>query len=260
MIEKGFIFFPDKEISQTPADAGLPFEDLYLLTQDGVRINAWFIPSPGSRKVLLWFHGNAGNLSNRVDQASILHQELRINVFMVDFREYGRSEGRVTEQGTYQDAFAAYDYLLSRTDLDREGIVVYGQSLGAAVAVELAVRRKAAGLILEAPFVSIREMARALFPWFPVGRLLSTRYDLISQVERVQTPLLVIHGDRDEVVPYSQGWKVFEAAKPPKQIYTVQSAGHNNLYRIGGQGYFQTIDRFIQGLSDSPDSNERSPD
>lgn len=257
MIEKGFIFFPDKEISQTPADAGLPFEDLYLLTPDGVRINAWFIPSTGSRKVLLWFHGNAGNLSNRVDQLRFLYQELNLNILMIDFREYGRSDGWVTENGTYQDALGSYDYLLSRSDIDPEGIVVYGQSLGAAVAVELAVQRKAAGLILEAPFVSIREMARVHFPWLPVGRLLSTRYDLLSKIDRVQAPLLVIHGDRDEVVPYSQGRKVFETAKPPKLIYTVQGAGHNNLYRIGGRVYFQTIGQFIQGLSDS---NERPPD
>ncbi len=249
MIEKQFIFFPDKEVVETPADAGLAFEDLFLLTPDGVRINAWFIPFSGSQKVLLWLHGNGGNLGHRVDQLRFLHRELKINILMIDFRGYGRSEGVVTEKGTYQDAVTSYDYLVSRVEIDPQGVIVYGQSLGAAVAVDLAVQRRAAGVILEAPFVSIREMAKVVFPWLPIGRLLSTRYDLHSKIGRIETPLLLLHGDQDEVVPYAQGRKVFEAAKSPKQFYTVQGAGHNDLYRIGGGGYTETISRFIEGAS-----------
>lgn len=253
MIERKFIFFPDKEIVRTPADAGLRFEELSLPTQDGILINAWFIPSPGSKKVLLWFHGNGGNLSHRVEQLKVFHEGLGVNILMIDFRGYGRSEGRVGENGTYQDALASYDYLLTRPDIDPEAIIIYGQSLGAAVAVELAVQRKEAGLILEAPFASIREMAKAAFPWLPIGRLLSTRYDLISKIDRVKAPLLLIHGDKDEVVPYVQGRRVFEAARSPKEMYTVREAGHNNLYRIGGVSYIRTMSRFIEEVS----SNER---
>ena len=256
MIERGFIFFPKREVVQTPADEGVPFEDLYLSTPDGTVINAWFIPSPGSKKVLLWFHGNGGNLSHRVVQLRMLHDALGMNILMIDFRGYGRSEGVVGEEGTYQDALTSYDYLLTRPDIDPEAIVIYGQSLGAAVATELAVQRKEAGLILEAPFTSIRDMAKITFPWLPIGRLLSTRYDLLSKINRVQAPLLLIHGDEDEVVPYAQGRRVFEAARPPKEMYTVQGAGHNNLYRVGGLLYLRTIRRFVEAVS----LNGRPPD
>lgn len=249
MIDRGFIFFPEREIFQTPADAGLIFEDLYLSTSDGISINAWFIPSPGSKKVLLWFHGNGGNLSDRVTPLRIFHEALRINILMIDFRGYGRSQGVVGENGTYKDALASYDYLLTRDDIDPEAIMIYGQSLGAAVATELAVQWKSAGLILEAPFTSIRDMAKVTLPWLPVGPLLSTRYDLLSKIDRVSAPLLLIHGDEDEIVPYAQGRKVFEAAKGPKEMYTVGGAGHNNLYRIGGDDYLRKISRFIGKVS-----------
>lgn len=258
MIERSFIFFPDKTLLRTPADAGLAFEDLFFPTADGVRINAWFIPSPGSRKVLLWFHGNAGNMGNRVELAALFHRELKINLLMIDFRGYGRSGGRVTEKGTYQDALAAYDHLLTRPDIEPSGIIVYGQSLGAAVAVELAVQRSAGGLILEGPFVSIREMAKLSFPWLPVGRLLSTQYEILSKVARVRAPLLLIHGDEDEVVPYEQGRKVFEAARPPKILYTVHGGGHNDLPARGGRGYIESIGRFIERPSGS-DGAEAEP-
>ncbi|MFQ5949317.1 MAG: alpha/beta hydrolase [Nitrospiria bacterium] len=247
-MEKGFIFFPDKKILQTPADAGLAFEDVYLSTADGIKINGWFVPHSNGRKTLLWFHGNAGNLSHRVDQLRLLHRELGINIFMIDYREYGRSEGTVSEEGTAQDALASYDYLLTRSDIDPAGIIVFGQSLGAAVAVELAANRGLHGLILEAPFTSIREMAGVVFPWLPIGRFLSTKYDSLSKISRVGTPLLLMHGDRDEIIPYSHGQRLFESAREPKQFYTIPGAGHNDTYLVGGRPYFKAMRQYIEGL------------
>lgn len=247
-MERGFIFFPDKTIFETPAEIGLAFEDLYLLTSDGVKINGWFVPYPGAQVTLLWFHGNAGNLSNRVDQLRYLHQALKVHILMIDYREYGRSEGQVTEEGTYRDALTSYDYLLTRSDLDPARIVVFGQSLGAAVAVELAVQRRVVGLILEAPFTSVQDMARAAMPYLPIGPLLSTRYDSLSKIHRVEIPLLIMHGDRDEIVPYSQGRRIFEAAREPKTFYTISGAGHNDTYEVGGRAYFEAIARFIEDL------------
>jgi fermentation-respiration switch protein FrsA (DUF1100 family) len=171
-----------------------------------------------------------------------------MNIFMIDYREYGRSEGNVTEKGTYQDALAAYDYLSTRKEIGPAEIIVYGQSLGAAIAAEVAVQRKVAGVILESPFSSIREMARVVFPWLPVGRFLSIRYDVRSKVAKVEAPLLIIHGDQDEVVPYSQGRQVFDAAAPPKTFYTIPGAGHNDLYYVGGEDYYNTLSQFIEGL------------
>jgi hypothetical protein len=247
-IEKSFIFFPDKKIVQTPADAALDFLDIYFETEDGTKINGWFVPDTDSRSVLLWFHGNAGNLSHRVDLLRLLHHELKTNIFMVDFREYGRSEGVVSEEGTQQDALAAYDYLLTRSDIDSEKIIVFGQSLGAAVAVELATSRDLQGLILEAPFTSIREMARVVFPWLPIGRFLSTKYDSISKIKQIRVPFLVMHGDQDEVIPFSQGQQLYEAGNEPKTFYPISGAGHNNTTLVGGRPYLKVIQQFIEGL------------
>lgn len=247
-MERSFIFFPEKSIVVTPTNVGLPFEDLYIFTPDGTRINGWYVPSSGAKVTFLWLHGNAGNLGGRVDSLRDFHRELGVNVLMIDYRQYGRSEGRVTEEGTYQDALAAYDYLAKRPDLDPFRIVVYGQSLGSAVAVDLAVKRRLYGLILEAPFTSIRAMAAFHYPWLPFAGLLSTRYDSLDKIGKVDAPLLILHGDRDEIVPYGQGKTLYEAARSPKQFYTIRGAGHNDVYIVGGVEYFRAIRDFIQSL------------
>ncbi len=245
-VDKGFIFFPDHQITTTPKDIGLPFEDLYLTTADNVRINAWFVPHPNAHATLLWLHGNGGNLSNRVDQLQKFHAQFPVHILMIDYREYGRSEGSVSEEGTYRDAQAAYDYLATKPN--RGTIIVYGQSLGAAVAVETALTRPAHALILEAPFLSIREMAKVHYGWLPVSGLITTRYDNIAKIGKVRVPLLLLHGDRDETVPYAHGQGLFSAAVAPKQFYTIQNAGHNDTYEVGGAGYFKAIAQFIEAL------------
>jgi fermentation-respiration switch protein FrsA (DUF1100 family) len=245
---KSLIFFPEKEIFQTPADAGLPFEDLTLETSDGVKINGWFIPSPGAKTTLLWLHGNGGNISHRVERIHRFHHALKANILIIDYRGYGRSGGKVSERGTYLDAMAAYDYLLTRSDVDPARIVPFGSSLGAAVAVELSLQRKVQGLILESPFTSIRAMARIAVPWLPVGWLITTRYDNLSKVGQMKIPILIFHGDRDETVPFAQGRMLFEAAQGPKRFYTITGAGHNNTDLIGGPPYLQALSEFIAQL------------
>jgi fermentation-respiration switch protein FrsA (DUF1100 family) len=247
-MERWFIFFPAKSLEATPKDAGLSFEDLYISTSDGTRINGWYVPYPGAKTTLLWFHGNAGNMGHRVDQLRDLHHELGVNILMIDYRGYGRSEGQVTEAGTYQDAQAAYDYLVKRVDLDPLGIVAYGQSLGSAVAVDLAMNRRLSGLILEAPFTSIRAMAAFHYPWLPFGGLLSTRYDSLVKIGKVGVPLLILHGDKDEIVPYRQGEILYDAAPSPKRFYTISGAGHNDVYIVGGKEYFHAMRDFTHSL------------
>lgn len=246
---KGLIFFPKKEILQTPSAVGLTFEDLSLRAADGVAINGWFIPAPDARTTLLLLHGNGGNISYLIGRLRQFHQALKANILIIDYREYGRSSGEISEEGTYRDAAAAYDYLLTRSDVDPARIIPFGVSLGSAVAVELSLHRKVAALILEAPFASIREMARVVVPWLPVGPLISTRYDTLSKIGRLQIPLLILHGDQDEVVPFAQGREVFEAAREPKTFYTIPGAGHNNTTIVGGQAYLKAIADFIARLS-----------
>lgn len=249
MLEEKFIFFPDPTVDVTPKDAGLAFDDVYFTTGDGVRLNGWFVPYQGSRITLLWSHGNAGNISHRVENLKLLHQKVNINVFIFDYRGYGRSEGRVSEEGTYRDATAAFQYLRSRKDVDPKGIAFFGRSLGAAVAADLAVREDCLALILETPFVSIREMAKVAFPLLPIGPLLRTRYDVVEKLGKVRAPLLVLHGDKDDVVPYGQGKKVFEAAHNPKEFYTIHGAHHNDTYIVGGEAYFKALKNFIERAS-----------
>jgi fermentation-respiration switch protein FrsA (DUF1100 family) len=249
---KDFIFFPEPLISATPESVGLAYDDVTVTTSDGVRINGWYVPAPpkadGSTMTLLWFHGNAGNLSDRVDQLRHMHDQLRANIFMIDYREYGRSEGEVSEAGTYLDAEAAVASLRSRPGASEQRIVYYGQSLGSAVAVELARRAPPDGLILESPFLSVQEMAKVAIPWLPVGGLISTKYDSLSKIGAVRAPLLILHGDQDEVVPYAQGRRLFAAANEPKRFYTIVGAHHNDTYLAGGEGYFTAMSDFLESL------------
>ena len=245
-MEEKFIFFPVAEIERTPRDAGLAFEEVFFTTADGVRVNGWWVPYAGARVTLLWFHGNAGNIGHRVDGLKRLHDKVNANVFIIDYRGYGRSEGTVSERGTYEDARAALQYLRARKDLDPKSIVLFGQSLGAAVATELAGREECVALVLEAPFASIREMARVVFPLLPIGPLLRTRYDVAEKIKAVKSPVLVLQGDRDEVIPVEQGKKVFAAAPSPKEFYTVRGAGHNDTFIVGGDAYFEAVKDFIE--------------
>jgi fermentation-respiration switch protein FrsA (DUF1100 family) len=246
-MEDQFIFQPSSIVELTPREVGLKFDDVNFSTRDGTRLNGWFIPHHQARSTLVWFHGNAGNIGHRVENIKLLHDKVRVNVFIFDYRGYGRSEGRASEEGTYLDGEAALELVFKKFGIDRKRTVLFGRSLGAAVATEMANRFDSQGLILESPFVSIREMARVVFPFLPIGSLLKTRYDVREKIGKIKTPLLVLHGDRDEVVPFTHGRMVFEAAPEPKKFFTIAGAGHNDTYLTGGESYFQQLRMFIDG-------------
>lgn len=240
-VDKSFIFFPNQKIDATPADINLPFEDLYLTTKDNVTINAWFVPHPQAKATLLWFHGNGGNLSNRIDQLQMFHALLPVNILMIDYREYGRSRGKVSEEGTYQDAEAAYDYLIKQKTPGK--IISYGQSLGSAVALELALRRPVNALIVEAPFASISKMAKVRYGWLPLDWLITTRYDNLSKIGKAPVPVMIMHSNHDEIIPYEHGKQLFDVANEPKQFYTIHGKHHNDTYTDAG--YIQNIKLFL---------------
>ena len=254
-MESRFVFFPGKRVEETPRDRGLVYEEIYFKTTDGLRLNGWWIPGTGSPLTLLWFHGNGGNISHRLDNITLRHDLLGTNIFIFDYREYGRSEGRASEEGTYRDGDAAIQYLHGRKDIDPTKIVFLGESLGSAVAVEMATRHGCAALVLESPFLSIPEMAKVSLPFLPISSLLQTKYDTLSKIGQVGAPLLIVHGENDEIVPFQHGQRLFEAAKEPKEFYSIKRARHNDLYLIGGKTYLETLNRFLSRVTgDKPSS------
>ena len=247
VIERNSLFFPEKALAGTPANWGLDFEDVYFTAADGVELHGWFVPGQGE-VTWLWFHGNAGNISHRLENLSLLRDYLGVSVFLFDYRGYGRSEGHASEEGTYRDAAAALAYLESPQDVDPGKIVLFGRSLGCAVAVDLASRHQPYALILESPFTSISDMAKRAVPLFPVGALLRTKYDSLSKIDGISAPLLILHGDQDEVVPIESGLRLYQAANEPKEFYVIIGAGHNDTYIVGGEEYFAELRRFLAEL------------
>ncbi|MFQ6671904.1 MAG: alpha/beta hydrolase [Candidatus Tectimicrobiota bacterium] len=250
-LEKSLIYYPDKILEATPAEYDLAYEDVFFPAPDGMELHGWWIPAKGGgagRPVILWMHGNAGNISHRLHNARLLHDRLDVTLFLFDYREYGLSQGEVSEEGTYTDAEGAQAYVRGRPEVDAERLIYFGRSIGAAVAVELATRRAPAGLILESPMTSIPAMARAIFPWLPVRSLLSTQYDSLAKIGTIHLPLLVLHGTADEIVPFAQGQELFEAANEPKRFYAIDGARHNDTYFVGGEAYFRVWATFLEDL------------
>jgi fermentation-respiration switch protein FrsA (DUF1100 family) len=246
LIDRYFIFFPEKELAQDPGDRGIDFEDVRFTTSDGVSLHGWYVPG-NTGTTLLWLHGNGGNIGHRVDNIAELHARLGVALFIFDYRGYGRSEGRPSEQGTYLDAEAALAYLASRRDVDPKALVLFGRSLGCAVAAEIATRHEFRAVILESPFTSIPALAKRHYPFLPgIGFFVRTRYDTLSKAKDVRTPMMVLHGDRDEVAPIEMGREVFDAAKPPKRFYKIAGAGHNDTYTIGGPAYYDALAAFLE--------------
>ncbi len=242
-----FIFFPEAVLVASPTAVGLAHEEAVFTAADGAHLHGWYVPGQRS-ETLLWFHGNAGNISHRLDNLRLLHDLVGVNVFLFDYRGYGRSGGTPSEAGLYMDARAALTHLRDRRDVDATRILYFGRSLGSAVAVDLAVDEPPAAMILETPFLSIREMAKTLIG--PLAAAAPSGFDNLGKIGRVRCPLLFIHGDRDEIVPYAQGRRLFEAASPPKAFYTVLGAGHNDTYVVGAETYFSHLRRFVEGVEE----------
>lgn len=247
LFETRFIYFPSRGYDATPSGLGLAHEDVWLTTEDGVRIHGWYLPVPRARWVTLVSHGNAGNISHRLDRALLLQARLRSSVFLYDYRGYGASEGSPDEAGTYRDARAAYRYLAEQKQVKADELVLFGESLGSAVSLELALARPAAALVLEAPFTSVRDMARTTI-LAPLAPFLRTRYESLARIPRLRMPLLVVQGDRDEIVPPAQGRRLFAAAPEPKRYFAIPGAGHNDTFYVGGEAYWRAIAEFLDGV------------
>jgi fermentation-respiration switch protein FrsA (DUF1100 family) len=247
LIENQLIYFPPRypEGFPPPQTYESEVEDVWLLTADGVRINAFYRSNPASKQVLLWFHGNAENIGYGIEHLRAL-AKTGASILAVDYRGYGKSEGKPDEAGVYHDADAAYDYLIKQRHFRAQDIIIYGHSLGGAVAVNLASRRPCGGLIVQSSFTSARAMARRMFAIPLIQYVVKSRFDSQQLIRDVHAPILIVHGTRDEVVPFAMGQQLFAAAPEPKSFYPIEWAGHNNLMEVGGEPYLACLRRFVE--------------
>jgi fermentation-respiration switch protein FrsA (DUF1100 family) len=234
------LYFPSRAFLETPADYDLAFRDLAIQTEDGGRLHGWWIEAESaSAGQILLCHGNAGNVGDRVLHAKLL-SAAGFDVLLFDYRGYGRSTGRPDEQGTYRDARAARAALLRESGVDSARVVYLGESLGGAVALALALEHPPHALVLQSTFTGVRDMARVHYPFIP-GALVPDAYPSLRLISKLRAPLLVLHGERDEIVPTSHARALFEAAPEPKRLHLFPDAGHNDLVPLAGGAYAEVI-------------------
>lgn len=245
-VEKGLVFFPERDIYVTPEYYGIQYEDVYFTTGDGVRLNGWFAQGSAD-KVILWFHGNGGNIADRAENLALLVRLVGTSVFIFDYREYGRSGGEISKAGTFIDADAAYDYLVKERNVAPEKIVLFGRSLGSALAVYIATKYHPGFLIIESAFTSSDDVADIYYPFLKHLLKTSANYETSRLIGEVEIPKLIIHGERDEIIPLWMGEKLYDLAVGKKEMYTIPGAAHNDTYIVGGEAYFAKIKQFISG-------------
>lgn len=237
------IFHPEPGADLRPEQFGIAGEDVRIRTEDGVLIQAWYLPADGATRTILFLHGNAGNASHRLPNAAELVR-LDAHVLLLDYRGYGLSEGSPSESGVYADARAGLAYLIERSGVPESRSVIFGRSLGGAVAIDLARDRELAGVIVESTFSSAADIATMAFGP-PFAWLARGRFDSLRKISRIRAPILFFHGDRDEIVDPSLGRRLFDAAPEPKAFETLRGAGHNDTVAVGGRAYFERIRQFL---------------
>jgi fermentation-respiration switch protein FrsA (DUF1100 family) len=235
---------PSRAVTAAPDRIGLAYEPIEFVAEDGVRLDGWFVPAAGkARGVLLFFHGNAGNISHRLDSLRLFHG-LGLAVLIFDYRGYGRSQGKVSEPGTYLDAEAAWRYLTEERSVPADDIMLFGRSLGAAVAAYLATKRRPRALIMESSFTSVPDFAASYYRIYPVRWLARFRYDAMEYLRSVDCPVLIVHSRDDEIIPFRHGRQLFAGAKEPKAFLELRG-GHNDGFLVSGRDYLDGLDAFL---------------
>jgi pimeloyl-ACP methyl ester carboxylesterase len=240
-MQSHLVYHPYSAITSTPADLGYEFEDVEIRTDDGLKLHGWFVPEENADITVLFFHGNAGNISGRLETLRLLHQ-LGLNVLIFDYRGYGRSQGRPTEEGTYRDAAATWKYLTEHKNISEDEIIVMGRSLGGSVAAWLASRRNPAAVILESTFTSAADLGSEIYPWLPVRWLISFKYETRDYIKQISAPIFVVHSRDDKVVPFHHGETLFNETGEPRQFLELRGSH--------GSGFLETGARYQNALKD----------
>lgn len=245
--QDSMIYFPEREITHTPQNINLHYENVTFITRDGFTISGWYIPAKDEKGTVVFCHGNAGNVSHFLEHIKMLNG-LQLSILAFDYRGYGRSNGVPSEEGTYLDAEAAWDYLVTEYGKTPRDIIVVGHSLGGAVATELAMRKKPAALIVESSFTSLPDLAAKFYPWLPVKLIAKHQYASVSKVSSIPCPKLFIHSPDDEIVPFEQGRVLYEKASQPKEFLLIKG-GHNDGFLISGKTYSDGLMKFFEKYS-----------
>ena len=245
IFQSHLVFYPEtgREITATPNQVGLAYEDIHLNTSDGISLHGWYIPAPQPRGTVLFLHGNAGNISHRLDSVQMFHR-LGYSTLIFDYRGYGNSGGTPTEQGTYRDAEAAWRYLIEQRHIPSCRIVLFGESLGGAVAAWLAGRQKPAALVIASGFTSVPDFAQHIYPYLPVRWLARIRYDTRENLRSVAAPVLIAHSPEDEIIPFEHGRALFAAANPPK-LFLELAGGHNDGFIFMRESWVRVLGDFL---------------
>jgi fermentation-respiration switch protein FrsA (DUF1100 family) len=243
-MERKSTFYPARNLNFLPEQYGLKPKEISFTTNDGEKLWGWYFMHPQPEYTILFFHGNAENISHRLDFAQRILSK-NFNLLLVDYRGYGKSSGSPSEKGIYRDAQASYAFLRDSLEVPPQKVVIWGISIGAAAALDLASKVKARAVILEGCFTSAKDMSRLLLPPFPWHWFMSYKFDNTNKISAIDVPVLFIHGNQDEIVPFQMGQVLYESANQPKEFYTVKGAGHNDTYEIGGEEYFETVKEFI---------------
>jgi len=248
--QDGLVYFPNigREHAATPAAFGLAHEDVTIETEDGEKLHAWWIPAAERRGTVLLFHGNAGNISHRLDYARMF-RGLGYDTLLVDYRGYGRSTGTPTEEGTYRDALASWRWLTGTKALRADQIVLFGESLGGAVGCWLAERYRPRALVLASTFTSVPDLGAEVYRFLPVRLMSRFKYDTHACLSRVEAPVLVVHSPRDDIIPYAHGRRLYDAARGPKAFLEIDG-GHNDGFVFMRPEWVQGVGDFLERLGD----------
>ena len=242
------VYYPEigRSLIGTPSDVELPYETVEITTADGESLHGWYVPAPDATATVLFLHGNAGNISHRMGYLTMFYR-LGYNTLIFDYRGYGKSSGTPTEEGTYRDAKAAWEYITQKKAIVPSNVVLFGESLGGAVASWLAVREKPGLLVLASAFTSVPDMGAKLYPFLPVRLLSRFEYNTLEHLKDVTCPVFVAHSPQDEIVPFEHGQVLYEAAPSPKQFLELEG-GHNN-------GFVYMREEWAEALGDFIDRN-----
>jgi fermentation-respiration switch protein FrsA (DUF1100 family) len=238
-MQSSLVYHPQKKITTTPDAVGLPYKDVTFTADDGVQLNGWYVPADSANLTVCYFHGNAGNISGRIQTLQLLNN-LGLNVLMFDYRGYGKSGGTPTEEGTYRDAEAAWEYLRNGRGVAESDIIIMGRSLGGSIAAWLAARKPTGAAVIESTFTSAVDLGVELYPWLPVRWMMTIEYNTLANIRDINAPLFMAHSRDDRVVPYHHGETLFEAAREPKTFVELRGSH--------GSGFWETGVKYRDGL------------